>query len=326
MVSYEKFASEIKELILHYLPEEYTKAELHTTIKNNDTKLIGISVKNANSDITPIIYLDNAYDAYRNHGEDLIYICQDLASEILERNRVKYDISKLTEAFKNFDKIKGNVTCKLVNIESNKDYLSDKPYREVEDLAVVYMANVNDYVDIGSEGNVVVTNQIMKQWGVSIDELDEIARENLEKSPVEFCNLSEVLEKTLRESGAPEEMIEQIREESAGLPLYILSNESRLNGAVEILNEKAMEKVREELGEDIIIIPSSIHELLILRDDDVASYDSLRELVGSVNTSNVPVNEILSDGIYSYDFNEKSLYRIDEDREKNFEQDERDDI
>ena len=98
--------------------------------------------------------------------------------------------------------------------------------------------------------------------------------------------------------------------------LYVLSNEARLHGAAAILNKKIMDDITDKLGKDFFILPSSIHEVLIVPKNDRTDLKDLESMVRDVNASHVSPGERLSDHVYAYDAKSHELFRADKLQER----------
>ena len=85
-----------------------------------------------------------------------------------------------------------------------------------------------------------------------------------------------------------------------GLKLYLLTNQMGYNGAAAILYEGVLKNFAEEVGKDLILLPSSIHEVLLLPDNGDSDYEALSALVREVNEAQVRREEWLSDHVYRY--------------------------
>lgn len=81
-------------------------------------------------------------------------------------------------------------------------------------------------------------------------------------------------------------------------PLYCFSNESKLNGAAYIMNEEIQKMVSEKLGGDYYILPSSVHEVLVISKDIDIPLQNIEQMVQHVNLSCVSAEEVLSDHVY----------------------------
>ena len=300
IMKFEEFAEKITEDILSYLPEEFktSKVGLRKVTKNNDVVLTGLDITQEGSVITPTIHLESFYEKYIE-GMSL--------EEILERIadlRVQTDVKTLgfdPDEIAEFDKVRDKIFPKLVNKDFNKTKLQDLVYTEfseTEDLAVIYAIEANVKTDAGM-GSITITKQIFDRWDISLEELDRIAKENIAGTE-KF--------QTLREA-----MIEMYGGVDLGIIpeeetpwMYFLSNKSRINGSNVILNTQVLDEVAEKVG-DFIIIPSSIHEVLIVPRNEETDTSALNDMVNDVNTSTVSKDEWLSDKVYTYDPSTKKV-------------------
>ena len=89
--------------------------------------------------------------------------------------------------------------------------------------------------------------------------------------------------------------------------MLVLSNPSFLNGAASLFYENCMDRISEAVGGDFVILPSSVHELIVLKDDGSLDYNDLAETVRNVNRTMVKPSEFLSDHVYRYDAQEHSF-------------------
>lgn len=79
-------------------------------------------------------------------------------------------------------------------------------------------------------------------------------------------------------------------------PLYVVTNAAKYRGAANILDRKSLIKA---LGHgDFIVIPSSIHEVLILPAEEYDNLSDLAQMVKEINASQVAPEEQLGDTVY----------------------------
>lgn len=320
MMSFEEFSKNVAENIKMYLPNEYAGAEveLKNVIKNNDVELTGISIRNIGNDIFPNIYLEGYYDKYVD-GAEMNDIMQAIADVRVSHEVDKdFDIRAMTD----FDQVKDKIICKIINAEMNAEYLVNKPYTQVEDLAVTYAVDLG-----GSEfGHMTtaITENLLKNYGISKEELHKIAMVNLADSQIEFKSMRDVLIDMMFPDGIDEgdPRVYMLPPEEETPFMYVLSNGDKMNGAAAILDSKTMEDISEKLGGDFIVLPSSVHEVIILPGSVGADRHQLEEMVQSINAGEVPPEERLSDNVYMYDSIEKELVRADkyEDRRQQREE------
>ena len=108
------------------------------------------------------------------------------------------------------------------------------------------------------------------------------------------------------------DMIEELsEEEGTDSSFYVLSNEDGVTGAGCILYEGCLRKFAEQHHSDLIILPSSIHEVLLVCDRGEMNYQELNEMVRCINKENVPMEDVFSDRIYRYSRADDKISLID---------------
>lgn len=312
MMDFDEFKEKVKDNIKNYLPMQYGKANvsLQSVVKNNDVQLTGLMIRLEENNIAPFIYLDRYYEQYQN-GMELPDIMKDIAElRVSSEQSVKLDISRITD----FNQVKDNIICKLINGDMNEEYLADKPYTQIEDMAVIYVIDLGS----GAEGHMSspITYDLMKRYGVDTQMLHEIAIHNLAKSEIVFKSMKDALMEIMFPDGVPEEdPLAEILSAEDEIPMYVLSNAEKLNGAASVLDKDTMETISEMLGGDFVVIPSSIHEVIILPMDDNVDKDELEGIIREVNTGQVAPEERLSYHAYQYDSGKHALMRMDKKEE-----------
>ena len=219
-----------------------------------------------------------------------------------------------------FDELKDKLTCKLVNAENNKEYLADKPHEIKEDMALSFVAVIEQRDD----GRLVlpITNEIMGKMGVDEKQLKDIALANLSEEKSKFMSMRDMLVGMMFPDGIPENdpfVDMMLPPEEGPVKMYVLTNETGVNGAAKILDTNTMDDIAKELGGDFVVIPSSIHETIMLSMSEVYDYKELEAMVNEVNTGVVDPKDKLSDRVYVYDSKEHELVRMDQMQEHKME-------
>jgi len=294
---FEQFAEEVVNKIREFLPESFANAsvELQSVVKNNDLKLTGLTIRSANSNISPTIYLEQFYDEYQS-GKDMGRILSNIA-DVRIRNEVKevFDVTQITD----FEQVKEHIVPRLMNREWNEELLKVRPHKFVADLAVTYHIMLKQ--DINGTASVPVTNALMESWGVDTDALHELAIKNLPVLlPSTFQSMSSVLFGLMGDSEEAEDILAGISSQDE--VMFILSNEQKMHGAAALLDESIMQKVMEKFGE-FYILPSSIHECIIVKANADMDVSTLTSMVQDVNAGQVAPEERLSDHVYRYTAN-----------------------
>lgn len=222
-----------------------------------------------------------------------------------------------------FDQVKDKIAAKIVGAEKNEKLLSQRPHTMVDDLAVTYcvMLHKNEQ-EVVSEP---ITNELLSTYGISLEELHETAIQNMDSlMPGSFKSMWQVMkEKMLPDMIAQcdgnveiaQKMVDTMFPPDSG-NLYVLTNEPSINGASVVLNDKFMDEVAEKVGDQFYILPSSIHELLVVPKDAGLGRNELEQMVQEVNATEVAPEERLSDHVYVYDAVNHELYRADREESR----------
>jgi len=197
---------------------------------------------------------------------------------------------RMINEIQNVSAISEKIVFRLVNTKMNEDVLKERVHRKFLDLSIIY------FVQIENGGNhfenLVITHQLAKMWKIEESDLWKIALKNMLKLfPPQFTTLESVLMTKLYGS-------KKIDEEEDGL-LY-LSNTSNFYGASCIFYPKVLENIRRKIQNDYYIIPSSVHEVLILLADSIGK-EELNQMIQEVNATVVESREILAEHCYKYD-------------------------
>ena len=320
---YAAFQEKIKNRILDYLPPEFKNAEVRIipVKKENGIELQGLSIVKAEENISPTIYLEKYFAEWAGNLRNMDDILKEIAKIRVENSKqLEFDVSQVTD----FSKAKDYIVCRLINKEYSEQLLQDIPHTTMEDLAVTYhvCAGVNDTV----MGTVRINNQILEKYGLSLEELHEVAVSNMEKQfPITFYPLSELMKEQIKNSimeegiddSKAEMMIDEIMSElKPKVDLYVLTNEQTLYGATAFLYPGMKEKIAEQVGGDYYVLPSSQNEFIILKKDQYITVDELKTMVEEVNQTMVDPDEKLSDHVYVYDAKERVFSRADKEPER----------
>ena len=309
MLDYEEFKQEVVNDIKDYLSDRFTNADVNIieVTKNNDVHLDGLQIMHEDSNIAPTIYLNNFYGKYEQSGD-----LEEIMTEIADiRERSDFDLPIDVSDMSNLDKVRDHIDCRVLGTENNQEYLRDKPHKTVaEDLAVVYSVRLGGAAD--GIMNAVVTDQMLDRWGISVDELHDIAISNTEiLSPVELVSMREMLMDMML-PGDPDAIHDlDMFIPDEGPQMYVLTNHDKVYGAKEILNQEVMDKIADKLDGDFIVLPSSVHEVLILPDAEHVDRAALEDMVQTINQNELDAKEVLSNNVYCYDFKEHELVRAE---------------
>lgn len=266
---------------------------LNHVMKNNGTELDGITIMEKDNNIAPTIYINSFYDRYRE-GVSL----KAVVSEIIRiYNQNKNSININADYFENYENVRKTIVYKLVNYQKNKKLLEDVPYKRVLDLAVVFYCLIEQRK--GVSATALIHNEHLRIWNVTED---EIYNDALKNTPVLLAGSIVPMSKILSEIAgtAPVDNDEKVCEYTGEDILYVLTNSSRVNGAACILYDNLLKKFANDVHSDLYILPSSVHEVIIVPKKNAFDKSELADMVREVNEQGVSQDEILSDNVYEY--------------------------
>lgn len=297
-MEFKEFREEIK-IALEVRLQDGFMIGLNSITKNNGVVLHGITISNLNINVAPTIYLEEFYREYCK-GRDFTSIVEDILS-IYENNTYKEDLD--LEFFTDFSRACGKIVFKLVSMEKNKELFEDVPYVPFLDLAIVFQCLV-EHEALGN-ASILIRNSHLQMWNKSKEDVYELARSNTPGLlPPQIKGMGEILGELLgpadRERLSGEASTENCAEEIAEIPMFVMSNSAHVNGASVILYEGALAQFALRLQKDIIILPSSIHEVILIPFGGEYDRRYLEEMVREVNATQLDAMEILSDRVYIY--------------------------
>ena len=164
-----------------------------------------------------------------------------------------------------------------------------------------------------------ITNDMMNDMGIDQAKLKETALANMSEQDYSFRSMRDVLIESMFPSGVPENdpIVEMmLPPESPEMQMYVLTNGCSVNGAGEILNQKAMDEIADKLGGDFVVLPSSVHETIILPLNEDMSPEMLESMVQEINVGVLNEEDKLSDHVFQYDSKEHELVRMDKMQER----------
>ena len=276
---------------------------VHKVTKNNDLVLTGISIRSREVNIAPTIYMDDYYNDYKN-GRPVMDIIAEIENIYntykLEHN---FNVNSITD----FNHVQGKICYKLVNKDKNKELLSDAPYIQFHDLAIVFYVVVSE--DSDRTGTITVRNNLMEMWGnPDINDLYRIAKNNTQKRyKGSVFNMIEIMGDIIShnvdniEPNIVDDFFEMnFTYEDNMIPMFVATNNKKVNGAGVILYEGLLKTFAEKIGSDFYILPSSIHEVIFVPANGDMDVRYLIQMVKEVNATEVSPSEVLSDNVYKY--------------------------
>mgnify|MGYP004651002579 FL=1 len=301
MLNFKEFQEYIKSNVKDYLPENYKDADIQfrDVVKNNDVHLTGVMIKRENETVTPNIYINELYEKYSS-GMNLDEIVGDIADLRIEHDPPE-EAQSISSIFTNYEMVKQRLEIHLCDMELNRDKLKNQVYTEQGDFAATY------HIKIGGDGmlrgSVAVTPNLLKSWGITMEQLREDSLRAEHSKGAVFMDIEAlVVEKML--GLKPINLLDKqndIIDNGDGFSFYSLTSEDYRYGASMILREDVMDKVSKLMGGDFYIVPSSIHETLIVPTTTQMTLEDMSIMVQDVNKEAVEPEDKLSDKVQFYD-------------------------
>lgn len=296
-----EFTKEIEKEMCIYMKGN---AHIHvsTIQKNNGVKMEGLIIRENGQRVAPTIYLNCFYERFLQGME-----IEEVVKEIYKiyqscKNHPIEDASFFTD----FEQVKSRVVYKLIHRERNRELLEDIPYIPYLDLAIVFYCII--YREEYGNATVLVHNAHKDMWHVTTEQLYEHATKN---TPVLLPYFIKPLEEIMEErfermmpeygTDALENTMDKVKSDSDQLAMYVLSNKEKLFGAAAMLYPDLLKNFAIACGKDFYILPSSIHEVILVPEFESSDLESLSEMVREINGISVAKEEVLSDHAYYYD-------------------------
>ena len=290
-----QFYTNLTETLKENLGTDWT-IELHTdVILNNGTTHIALILYKNGEKLHPQIYLERFFEDYKR-GKTMKEILQDVMTTYEEalKNINPHSLSGIED----WEQVKGRLAFRLLSKERNKETLENYVYKDFLDLAAI----VTFCAEIDEQGvkAIRVTHDLAELWNVSKEEILQAAEENTESLfPV---RMEPILDTLCRVADiSRDDLPEEVLAEEDSPQIMVLTNYLGVNGATVLLYDSFLQQVYEKLGGKFIILPCSIHEVIVMPSASAPHAADSQKMVEQNNRSAVKEEEILSDSVYLYD-------------------------
>ena len=292
----EQFALDVKDRLAEQGAD--VKVSVNEVNKLNES-YEAITVTPEGSNIGVNMSLEKFYDAVQDGTPYDIVV--DKAVDVISNGidkRPDIDVAALTD----YSQMKEKLAMEVVSAEANKEMLQNVPHQNMEDMAVVYRFVLSS--DDDGRASILVTNQILENMGVTPEQLHADALENAPQiKPAEIKGMSEVMAEMMGAEQA--EMMGIIPVAPEDEQMFVATVPDKVHGAGVLAYQDFMDQAAERAGGDFFILPSSIHEILIVPDNGKMDLKELEAMVKEVNATQVAPADKLTDSVYHYDSKEK---------------------
>ena len=267
------------------------QVEIRPVEKLQGESYTGLSIQPNDSPMAATLNLDTVYNQMVDQGKSFQEVADDLithAADIII-DMPKIDVNDIT----NYDQMKNTLVVQVIPTDRNAEMLADIPHKNIEDMSLVYRMQIDQ--NENGTSSVLITNAMLENYGVTVDQLHQDAMDAaVINNPATFRSMQEVLSDLM---GMPADLMPPMD----GPQMYVASVENSLNGAGVIAYPDFMNQVAEQVGGDFFVLPSSVHEVLVIPDDGSIDRHDLESMVREVNASEVLPKDQLSDNVYHYD-------------------------
>lgn len=302
------FADEVASGIMKYFPED---RQVHCRVvevkKNNNVNRVAITFHEAGDNIGPVIYMEPYREAAIN-GRPMNEIMGEIAETVSRSMEQTQHFEPMD--YGDYESVKDYLSVTLINGRDNRQMLSHMLYRQIEDLALILELK---FPMAEGVGRVKVSHELVERWAVDTDVLFEQAERNaMEAEPASLQKIEDVLSLIGTDGMETENLLDREELETKPTRLYVLSNRSKVRGAGVLSYLGVMEKVDRLFPEGFYILPSSVHELLVVPKSPDLDPKGLGEMVREINRSEVAKEDQLSDRVYTYDRDAKTIRQVPE--------------
>ncbi|MCX4339684.1 MAG: DUF5688 family protein [Lachnospiraceae bacterium] len=243
------------------------------------------------SNIAPTLYLEPFYNMYLDSRDWKETINQIIVAYQADRFPKCLDM----EWFKDFNKVQKLIFHKLINFEANKRLLEDIPYTRYLDFAIVYCVHFQN-AETGN-GSILIHNSHLDIWHCTTENLASLAIEN---TPQLYPLMLSTIDEAIKELTGCKENCADNATILFPFPMYVMSNNKKANGAISILYKDSLKNIADKLNSDVVILPCSVNEVILLALEENDNFQELKNMVLQVNRFQLAKEDFLSDNIYLY--------------------------
>lgn len=314
-MDFNQFVDEVKGGIKLFLPREYEDAQVRVEeMRKLNENYLGIAILKENQVLAPTFNLNQLYEMYQSDPQiSMESIMRNITGVVLDTPE-QFDLKSITE----YENAKEKLFIRVSSAEKNGEMLQNVPHQMREDLVITYHLAIS--MDEVGRGSTTITNDMLKRYGISEEQLHADAMESSPKiMPLHVDAMKNVIKQIIGGDNKPliqdkgfkamEEVISEGLKE--GEPMFVITNQQTMDGASAIFYPEVMKQLGECFQGDFFILPSSIHETIVLPDKGDFDYLSLKSIVQEINNNQVLEEEQLTNDVYHYDVKERVFERAD---------------
>ncbi len=289
-MTYHQFVQAVEERVRGCVKGNHA-VRVHTAQKNNGVWRKGITIEEKGINVSPTIYLEEYYQQFRR-GISLESITADILKLYGE---LRFQTPWRGERLRIYQDVRDKIVYRLISRKRNQELLKEIPYVPYLDLAIVFAVILE--IDPHGIATMLIRKEQIREWGIEKEEVYRQACENTWKIlPVDFQTMRAVIEE-----------LTMVLWRENELKLCVLTNQIKKYGAAAVLYEGQLEAVGQLLGENYYVLPSSVHEMLILPESCAPEVEQMNQMIAEINEAVVDPEEVLGDHVYYYDREKKEI-------------------
>ena len=300
-MDYETFKTDLMDLVTKEVNDRELKdiSLKFDTIDSPDGMTDRLMVSVGESKMSMAFRLKEIYQSVED-GEDIDHAVYKMVNTIEDNISVVKEKEQDVKSFiTDYEKVKDNTYLRL--IPGDSPVLKNTPHKMIEDMALVVNVHLDSFSDENGRSCVVVSTPLMEMYGIDEAQLFADAEKNsLANEPIVFKPLVDMIKDLISNDEVP-------NPEDVGIVTYIATNKSGFQGAAVAGYPDFAEKAAEAIGGSFYMLPSSVHEFILIKDDGRQNAKDLNKMVKNVNETVLEPRDVLSAQCYHYDAKAKVL-------------------
>lgn len=264
------------------LQDDNISIEMQDMFKNNVSKK-GLVIHMKNCNVSPIMYPDETF--WMKPEEEIVV-------------EIKGVCEKHSYHLDNFDFMqKKNILEKVMPRVYSADNLPEIEkkryvYTRKFDMLILYYVPFDDPVDAGSIATITISNDILQRVGVTVEELHRAALTNLDRN-YKIMDMKDMFAIDIPDDGFPKK---------------IVTVQNFCQGAATMFSRQVMLELEAEIGDYFAILPSSVHEIIVVPIKNYCDMQDFLKMVIEVNAGCVAPEDKLTDSVYFWRYGKLNMY------------------
>lgn len=292
-MNFQEFVAYVQENIKDYMPERYRECRVSVdAYMKEGVQVHGLTIKAGGTvEMVPTISMEHFYEMHQK-GKSVQSVLVDIAVAYdREMEQIKAVGMPDFQTPKDLEQYILDHLFVAVYPLDRIEAVGNIPYLQLNDLAVVAKSKMTDH------GTITMTSENIEKFGLDSDTVLAMAMKNqVPGREMKFSSIADLI-------GIPA---------MGGENMYVLTTEDNFLGAGLITDKALLHQISQQLDSNLIILPSSIHEILILKEDQQRiNLTEMKQMVEDINRSCLDPKDILSNNVYRFDRNSLQLEYFD---------------